>query len=151
MLSACRRYGSRASSTYAALIKQSLAGVRRAEALEIARGVASSRNRQRDARIASIRENRIGMEVSRSEQARQVRVHMCCWLWLLCLLALALRLLALALRLLLLTCSGLWSVLSARTHSPTCAHARTHARMPAHTNTHRHNQGGGSPYRPPPA
>ena len=85
---ACRRYGSRASSTYAALIKQSLAGVRRAEALEIARGVASSRNRQRDARIASIRENRIGMEVSRSEQARQVRVHMCCLLRLLCLLAL---------------------------------------------------------------
>ena len=84
---ACCRYGSRASSTYAALIKQSLAGVRRAEALEIARGVASSRNRQRDARIASIRENRIGMEVSRSEQARQVRVHMCCVLRLLCLFA----------------------------------------------------------------
>ena len=97
MYAACRRYGSRASSTYAALIKQSLAGVRRAEALEIARGVASSRNRQRDARIASIRENRIGMEVSRSEQARQVRVLPLRLLCLLaaCLAAASFRLLAL--------------------------------------------------------
>ena len=58
---------------YAALIKQSLAGVRRAEALEIARGVASTRNAQRDARIAAIRAQRIGSETERAEAAREAR------------------------------------------------------------------------------
>ena len=66
-------FGARASSTYAALIKQSLAGVRRAEALEIARGVASTRNAQRDARINQIREQRIGAETTRAEEAREAR------------------------------------------------------------------------------
>ena len=66
-------YGARASSVYAALIKQSLAGVRRAEALEIARGVASTRNAQRDARIAAIREQRAGGDVLRAERARDAR------------------------------------------------------------------------------
>ena len=66
-------FGSKASGMYAALIKQSLAGVRRAEALEIARGVASSRNAQRDQRIAAIREQRIGSETERAEAARAAR------------------------------------------------------------------------------
>ena len=40
-------------------VKQSLAGVRRAEALEVARGVAADRNARRDARIEKIRNERV--------------------------------------------------------------------------------------------
>lgn len=53
-------FGARASSVYAALIKQSLAGVRRAEAIEVSRGMARDMNQRRDARIAAIRAQRIG-------------------------------------------------------------------------------------------
>ena len=66
-------YGARASSVYSALIKQSLAGVRRAEAIEVSRGMARDMNQRRDARIATIRAQRIGETVERAEQARMAR------------------------------------------------------------------------------
>ena len=66
-------FGARASSMYAALIKQSLASVRRAEAIEVSRGVARELNARRDSRIATIRSQRIGAEVKRAESARSAR------------------------------------------------------------------------------
>lgn len=66
-------FGARASSVYSSLIKQSLAGVRRAEALEVSRGVARDLNTRRDARIAAIRAQRVAGEVERAEQARLAR------------------------------------------------------------------------------
>ena len=66
-------FGARASSMYAALIKQSLAGVRRAEAIEVSRGVARELNARRDLRTAAIRSQRVSAEVNRAEQARLAR------------------------------------------------------------------------------
>ena len=67
-------FGARAASTYTALVKQSIAGVRRAEALEVQRGVAAERNARRDARIEALRAQRLGGETARAEAARVARV-----------------------------------------------------------------------------
>jgi hypothetical protein len=66
-------FGARAGSMYAALVKQSLAGVRRAEALEIARGVAADRNSRRKERTERIRTERLKDDVQRSHEARLAR------------------------------------------------------------------------------
>jgi hypothetical protein len=66
-------FGARAGSGYAALIKHSLASVRRAEQLDVTRGAASDRNRQRDERIEMIRAERVSFETQRAEAARQAR------------------------------------------------------------------------------
>ena len=66
-------FGARAASAYAALVKQSIAGVRRAETLEVTRGIAADRNARRDAKIAALREQRIGSETVRAEAARIAR------------------------------------------------------------------------------
>ena len=63
-------FAARAGSVYAALVKHSLASVRRAEALEVQRGVASDRNARRDARIETIRLQRMGRGVARAQQSR---------------------------------------------------------------------------------
>ena len=67
-------FGARAASTYSALVKQSIAGVRRAETLEVTRGVAAERNARRDARISALRQARTGAEITRSQSARAARV-----------------------------------------------------------------------------
>ncbi len=66
-------FGARASSMYAALVKQSLAGVRRAESLQIARGIAADRNARRDEKIRKIRAEKVASDVARSHEARMAR------------------------------------------------------------------------------
>ena len=63
----------RAASAHAALVKQSIAGLRRAETLQVTRGVAAARNARRDAKIAELREERFFSETARREAGRWAR------------------------------------------------------------------------------
>jgi hypothetical protein len=66
-------FGARAASAYTALVKHSIAGVRRAEALEVQRGMAADRNARRDMKIEALRAQRMGVETSRQQAARDAR------------------------------------------------------------------------------